>query len=226
MRLPGNCRCNPPHPVSMPDFVFGADLAASCAVVPACRSAARRPVLGRESGRRRTARFTRAAWRRGLGKRAGRMVCFRGCGEAGDKRRERLPPDSLPTVRGIYAVRRRRSGWRTGPAARWSLGWRGSSLIRSGSRRRAGGVGARGTVRLTRSCCAGASRPRSRLHARDLSGCSRRCTVWGRISGSRSRPARRTSGGRRSGARAACRVSGSGCRPDVHAVAGARGCDD
>ena len=44
------------------------------------------------------------------------------------------------------------------------------------------------------------------------SGCSRRCTVWRRTSRSRSRPARPTSGGRRSGARAACPDSSSGCR--------------
>ncbi|MGN6168114.1 MAG: transposase, partial [Solirubrobacteraceae bacterium] len=82
--------------------------------------------------------------------------------------------------------RPRRSGWSRRPAVARSLGWRGSSLILSSSRRRVAGVGARGTVRLTKSCCAGASRTRSRLRARELSGCSRRCTVWRRTSRLRS----------------------------------------
>ena len=56
--------------------------------------------------------------------------------------------------------RRRRSGWRRRPVVARSRRWRGSSLTRSGWR--LAGVGAGGSGRLTRSCCAGARRTRNR----------------------------------------------------------------
>ena len=112
--------------------------------------------------------------------------------------------------------RRRRSGSLRRPAAASSPRSPGSSLIRRSLRRRVAGVGARGTGRRTRSYCAGASRTRSRLRARELSGCSRRCTASRRTNRSRFRPARPMSGGRRSGASAACLDSDLGLPPKAY----------
>jgi hypothetical protein len=75
-----------------------------------------------------------------------------------------------------------------------------------------GWVGGRGTGRLTRSCCAGARRRRSRSRSPGPRGCLRRWIVWRRTSWSRSRPARPMSAGRRSGVRAVSRGSDLGCR--------------
>ena len=119
--------------------------------------------------------------------------------------------------------RRRGSASRRRPVAARSRRWRGSSLIRSSSGRRVVGVGARGTVRLTRSCCAGReqdARPIARGRAERLLEALHRLEEKQQVE---SGPARPTSGGRRSGARAAAGSAARDAAEAVHAVAGARG---
>ncbi len=95
--------------------------------------------------------------------------------------------------------RRRRSAWRRRPAATRSRRWRGSSLIRSSSGRRAGGVGGRGSGRLTRSCCTAASRRQRRWAGDGLGDWWMRCSGWRRTNRSRLRPASSTTRGRLNG---------------------------
>ena len=121
--------------------------------------------------------------------------------------------------------RRRRSGSRRRPAVARSRRWRGSSWIRSGSATRGGGRRAWQRGR-TRSCCAGASRPRSRsrVRAARLLEALHRLEENHQVEIQASEAYERVAGG--AARRRRAWTEARDAAQAVHPAAGARGCDE